>query len=286
MKMRKRTPLLSKYWLIILAVLCVGLLLLSAFTDGKAAGPLRGVANYTIVPMQTALNKAGVWLSDVTQNFETLEEVKQKNEELQSRVYELTIEKNNLQQQRAELERLRELYKLDLHYSEYEKIGAHVIANNGSNWFSSFVIDKGENDGIKTDMNVMAGSGLVGIVTKTGPNWAEVRSIIDDASNISAMALSTSDICIVRGDLTLMKDGRIKFEKLPKSDVEIEVGEQIVTSYTSSKYVQGILIGYISEINDDANNLTRSGYLTPVVDFEHLQEVLVITQRKSDMIEE
>ena len=79
MKMRKRTPLLSKYWLIILAVLCVGLLLLSAFTDGKAAGPLRGVANYTIVPMQTALNKAGVWLSDVTQNFETLEEVKQKN---------------------------------------------------------------------------------------------------------------------------------------------------------------------------------------------------------------
>ena len=159
-------------------------------------------------------------------------------------------------------------------------------SNNGSNWFSSFVIDKGENDGIKTDMNVMAGSGLVGIVTKTGPNWAEVRSIIDDASNISAMALSTSDICIVRGDLTLMKDGRIKFEKLPKSDVEIEVGEQIVTSYTSSKYVQGILIGYISEINDDANNLTRSGYLTPVVDFEHLQEVLVITQRKSDMIEE
>ncbi len=71
-----------------------------------------------------------------------------------------------------------------------------------------------------------------------------------------------------------------------ESDVEIEVGEQIVTSYTSSKYVQGILIGYISEINDDANNLTRSGYLTPVVDFEHLQEVLVITQRKSDMIEE
>lgn len=286
MKMRKRTPLLSKYWLLILAVLCVGLLLLSAFTDGKAAGPLRGLTNYTIVPMQKAINKAGVWLSDMTQNFETLEEVKQKNEELQSRVDELTIEKNNLQQQRAELERLRELYKLDLHYSEYEKIGAHVISNNGSNWFSSFIIDKGENDGIKTDMNVMAGSGLVGIVTKTGQNWAEVRSIIDDASNISAMALSTSDICIVRGDLTLMKDGRIKFEKLPKSDVEIEVGEQIVTSYTSSKYMQGILIGYVSEINDDANNLTRSGYLTPVVDFKHLQEVLVITQRKADMIEE
>ena len=50
-------------------------------------------------------------------------------------------------QEQYELERLRELYKLDENYSDYEKIGAHVIANNGSNWFSDFTIDKGSNDG-------------------------------------------------------------------------------------------------------------------------------------------
>ena len=158
-----------------------------------------------------------------------------------------------------------------------------MIANNGTNWFSSFTIDKGSNDGIKVDMNVLAGSGLVGIVTEVGPDYAQVRSIIDDESNVSGMILSTSDICMVRGDLKLMNDGRIKFEKLPNNDNQIDVGEQVVTSHISPRFLQGLFIGYISEIKVDANNLTKSGYITPAVDFSKLQEVLVITTTKQDM---
>ena len=99
------------------------------------------------------------------------------------------------------------------------------------------------------------------------------------------MILSTSDTCIVRGDLKLMADGRLRFEQLENNDNEIKVGEQVITSHISSKYVQGILIGYISEISVDENNLTRSGYITPVVDFKKLQEVLVIDATKKDMVE-
>ena len=134
-------------------------------------------------------------------------------------------------------------------------------------------------------MNVMAGTGLVGIVTKVGPHSAEVRSIIDDQSNVSGMVLSTSDTCVVRGDLKLLPDGRIRFEQLANNNTKIKEGEQVVTSQISSKFVQGILIGYISEINVDDNNLTRSGYITPVVDFKKLQEVLVITSTKKDIVE-
>ena len=283
MKTKKPSPLASKFWLLILSVICVLLMVLSFVSDGKANTPLQVIADYTVVPMQKGINHVGTWLNDLADNFETLKTVKKENQKLQEQVDSLTIEKNNLQQEQAELERLRDLYKLDLNYSDYEKIGAHVIANNGSNWFSTFTIDKGSEDGVKVDQNVMAGSGLVGIVTKTGPHWAEVRSIIDDASNVSAMMLSTSDTCIVRGDLTLMQDGVIRFEQLAKTENRIEVGEQVVTSYTSSKYLQGILIGYVSEIHDDANNLTRSGYITPAVDFTHLQEVLVVTKTKAEM---
>jgi len=198
-------------------------------------------------------------------------------------VDELTIENTRLRQEQYELDRLRELYKLDENYSDYEKIGAHVIANNGSNWFSDFTIDKGSNDGIKVNCNVLAGSGLVGIVTEVAPDYSRVRSIIDDASNVSGMVLSTSDTCMVRGDLKLIPDGRIRFEKMKNNDNVIEVGEQIVTSHVSDRFVQGIFIGYISEIEVDSNNLTRSGYITPAVDFSKLQEVLVITTTKADM---
>lgn len=285
MRQKSQNSFSSKYLLLILALVCIIFMALSVSGD-KLKGPFRAIANVTIVPMQKGINSVGMWLSDWTQNMDTLEEMRRKNEELQKQVDELTIANNRLQQETYELERLRELYQLDQNYSEYQKIGAHITANDSGNWFSSFIIDKGENDGIRVDMNVMAGTGLVGIVTEVGPNWARVRSIIDDSSNVSALLLSTSDKCIVSGDLTLMNDGKIRFTQLANNDNEIKAGEQVVTSHISSKYLQGILIGYISEVSVDANNLTRSGYITPAVDFQHLQEVLVITTTKEDLLEE
>ena len=109
---------------------------------------------------------------------------------------------------------------------------------------------------------------------------ARVRSIIDDSSNVSALILSTSDKCIVKGDLTLMNDGKIRFEQLANNGSEIKEGEQVVTSHISSKYLQGILIGYVSEITTDANNLTRSGYITPAVDFNIYRKYLSLQLQK------
>ena len=129
----------------------------------------------------------------------------------------------------------------------------------------------------------MRSSGLVGIVVEVGPSWAKVRSIIDDSSNVSGMVLSTSDRCIVSGDLSLMDDGQIRFEQMENNENEVSVGDQIVTSYISDKYLQGILIGYVSEVTVDSNNLTRSGYITPAVNFKDLQEVLVITTTKAEL---
>lgn len=281
MKIKNQNTIPSKYLLLILVIVCGILLGAERFMD--SGGPLTWVANYTVIPMQKGISYVGTWMSDLTDNFATLKDLKKENEELQERIDTLTMDNTRLRQEQYELERLQELYKLDQNYADYEKVGAHVIANNGTNWFSSFTIDKGSNDGIRKDMNVLAGSGLVGIVTDVGPDYAQVRSIIDDGSNVSGMVLSTSDLCMVRGDLQLMEDGRIRFEKLPNNDNEIEVGEQVVTSHISSTYLQGLFIGYISEINVDSNNLTRSGYITPAVDFSKLQEVLVITTTKQDL---
>ena len=282
MRRKSKHSIPTKYTLAILVCFCA-LAMFVSFTLNLSGGPLNTVAGYVFVPMQKGISYVGRYLSDISDNFDTLEDVRNEKDALQTKVDELTIENTRLRQEQYELDRLRELYKLDENYSDYEKIGAHVIANNGSNWFSDFTIDKGSNDGIKVNCNVLAGSGLVGIVTEVAPDYSRVRSIIDDASNVSGMVLSTSDTCMVRGDLKLIPDGRIRFEKMKNNDNVIEVGEQIVTSHVSDRFVQGIFIGYISEIEVDSNNLTRSGYITPAVDFSKLQEVLVITTTKADM---
>lgn len=282
MKKKNQTSNLNKYLLAGLILACILLMLLSFFYS-RVTGPFRVLANITVIPMQQGMNKVGGLLVDLSDNFSTLEEARNENKKLQEQIDDLMIENNNLQEEKYELERLRELYKLDQNYAEYEKVGARVIGKDPGNWFSTFTIDKGSLDGIQKDMNVIAGSGLVGIVTQTGPTWSTVRSIIDDSSNVGGMVLSTSDTCTVRGDLSLISEGKMRFEQMENNDNKVEVGEQIVTSHISDKYVQGILIGYVSEVQVDANNLTRSGYITPVVDFKKLQEVLIITKTKAQM---
>lgn len=284
-KKKSKFSLQSKYVLLILTFLCIALIFVTLATQ-SASGPFRTAAGYSIVPIQNGINKVGVWLGNLGDNLQDIGALMRKNEELQQKVDDLTVENSRLQEDKYELERLQELYGLDQKYESYHKVGARVIASDGGNWFSTFVIDKGEDDGIKKDMNVIAGSGLVGIVTKVGSNWASVRSIIDDASNVSAMLLSTSDRCMVRGDLKLMNEGSIRFEQLDNNDNEVEVGEKVVTSHISSKYLEGLLIGYVSDVSVDSNNLTRSGHITPAVDFKHLQEVLVITDLKETPDEE
>ena len=114
------------------------------------------------------------------------------NKELKSQINSLTEQNNILIQDQTELTRLKELYDLDQEYTDYPKVAARIISKDPGNWYDTFMINKGSNNGIRVDNNVIAGKGLVGIVTEVGPSWATVRSIIDDSSNVSAMAVSTS----------------------------------------------------------------------------------------------
>lgn len=279
MRRRKRDSIPSKYILTGIAVLCVCAMLLS-YVKGFQGGVLNTVSGYLFVPIQKGINYVGWYLSDRTDNLQDLRDVMAERDALQEQVDQLTIENGQLMQDKYELEDLRELYELDRSYSDYSKVAAKVIGKDSGNWFHSFIIDKGTDDGIQVDMNVLSGSGLVGIVTKTGPDWAQVRAIIDDTSNVSAMILTTADNCMVSGDLRLMSEGVISLSQLKDSDHEVMPGAKVVTSQVSDKYHPGLLIGYVQEVHMDANNLTKSGTITPAVDFEHLRSVLVITDEK------
>lgn len=275
----------GKYLLFILTILCTGLIILT-FSTNFISAPVSAVGGSLIVPLQEGISKAGSWLAKRSEELVQIRSLIKENEELRAEIDELTMENIKLQQDRYELTNLRELYDLDVQYDEYEKVGARIIAKDSGNWFHSFVIDKGYEDGLAIDMNVMAGSGLVGRIIDVGPNWSKVMAIISDTSNTSGMVLSTSDNLIVSGDLELYAEGMIRFEKLVDSADQVVEGDKIVTSNVSDKYLPGILIGYISSINVDANNLTKSGLITPAVDFEHLEEVLVITELKQTVEEE
>lgn len=274
----------TKYLITVLTIICIVLISVTLLRPGTAA-PVRSVTGIIVTPVQKGISVLGHWLSGFNGNLADVNMLREENEQLKEQVDTLMAENSQLVLDKEELDRLRVLLDLADEYSDYEKVGAHVISRDSGNWFNTFTIDKGIADGIRVNCNVLAGSGLAGIVTAVGPNWARVRSIIDDNSNVSAMVSTTSDTCIIAGNLELIDSGALNLVKLTDSENKVHVGDKIVTSNISEKYLPGILIGYISELNNDANNLTKSGKITPVVDFRHMQEVLVILELKQYVAE-
>ena len=262
-----------------MTILCIGLIVLSLSSRFSFA-PVRNTLGYVVVPFQNGINQVGTWLNDQKNGFQNMKSLAEENEKLKEQVDELKAKNSNLVQDQEEAERLRALYNLDQEYSEYEKIGAQVIGKDTGNWYNTFTINRGSADGVEKDMNVIADGGLVGIVTGTGTHWATVRSIIDDSSNVSASVTSISQNCMVTGDLEMMDDGKIRFIQLTDKENQAQEGDKVVTSSVSNKFLKGILIGYIGDIQNDSNNLTKNGTIIPAVDFSDLQEVLVIKQLK------
>ena len=279
-KKRNKFTLPGKYLLMILSAVCVILMIVTFRTD-LFEGPLRAAAGYVVVPFQKGIASVGGYMYDRAEEMGQLKAVLEENQKLKEQVDELTMENAQLQQDKYELASLRELYDIDKATSDYEKMGARVIASDSSNWFYSFTIDKGSDDGIQVDMNVLAGSGLAGRVVSVGPNYARVLSIIADNSNIYGTVLSTSANLMVSGNLqSVMSDGVIRFDQLSDKEDKVSEGDKVVTSNISSKYLSGIPIGFISSINTAPNNMTKWGYITPAVDFQHIQEVLVSMELK------
>lgn len=268
----------AKVWMAILVCICFFFIGLTFFTD-VLTKPLQKMVSTVIVPLQKGVNGIGLWLTEKSDLFASVEKLQDENQELRDEIERLEEENLYMQLYRVELEKLRELYDIDNTYADHKKVGANVIGKSADNWYSTFTIDKGSDDGIEVDMNVIAGNGLVGIVVSVSDKYSIVRSIIDDSSNVSAMLINSFDICTVSGDLQLMENGYISLSYLDK-DVRIRDGDMIVTSNISEKYLEGILIGYAKDVKVDANNLTQSGYIVPAVDFKHVSDVLVILDKK------
>ena len=270
-----------KYILLALTILCVILMVVSLFFDGLSSS-LKGITGAIITPMQKGVNSIGTYVEKKVDAFRNYEDVVAENNDLKEQLQSYQSEIKQYQQDSYELNRLKNLYELDSKYPDYKKTVARVIAKDSGNWFDVFYIDKGTDDGVVVGCNVLFGNGLCGIVTDAGTDYAQIRAIIDDTSNVNAMVLPAEAICDVSGSLTNYEDGYLIAENIDK-DAEIEEGDEVVTSYVSSKYLAGFTIGYISKREYDSNNLTKRGYIIPATDFSNIEEVLVVLQTKKNV---
>jgi len=282
MRRRTKIKLNPKHVLIACIILLLGLIVFS-FKFGEQLSPVKDAVGTVITPMQRGINSVGTYISKGIDNLKSIQELQEENAKLKEEVSTLSYTNNLLLQDKYELDELRNLYKLDQKYIDYPKVAAHVISKDPSNWYNIFKIDKGTKDGLAKHMNVMAGDGLVGEIVEVHYNYSIVRAIIDDNSMVAGMFLKSSDECVIQGDLKLMDSGKIRVKMINK-DAKISEGDEIVTSRSSNNFLQGISVGFVSDIKTAADNLTKTAYLTPTVNFSHLQDVLIITKLNEPLI--
>lgn len=268
----------TKHLFLILGAVCI--LLIAATTyNSFVSNTVQGSFSTVLSPFQRGMNRLGSFVYGGIANIKELFRAQEVNEELREEIAELRAQNARYQLRLDELAHYQDLLDLGDEYPEYHTVGAHIISKNSGNWFSTFKIDKGSSDGLAVNMNILSDGGLVGIITDVQARTATVSSIIDDGRSVAAMAVGSEAPCMVTGNALLWQEGTLDVSHVNKDD-DIDVTYKIVTSNTSSEYLPGLLIGYISEIAVDNNNLTKSGKLVPVADFTHLDTVLVITDLK------
>ena len=201
-------------------------------------------------------------------------------QELEKENDNLRLENQVLREEAAEVKRLRGLLDFKAqNLNTFDLLAARVIARSPNNWHETVTIDKGEKNGIKKDMPVISPDGLVGRIESVGNNSSRVSLISAWDMAVGAILQETRDtkgIIEGIGDARSLRMVNIPYYALVKNN------DQVITSGLSKIYPKGINIGTVSKVIKEPDGLLLSAYVTPFVDFDKLEEVLVITCYHAD----
>lgn len=191
------------------------------------------------------------------------------------------IQKNVNSSLEKEIEELKKALELNKTFTEYKPVNATVLSRNKSYWFNTITVDKGTNDGIKTDMAVVTKEGLVGKTTKVSHNSSEIKLITSDDLNykvsVSLSVQSEDTYAILSG--YNKKDKTVKVIGVDK-DSNVKIDDTVLTSGLGGLFPRGIYVGTVSKITSDKYNLSKTVYVKTSQDFNNLHYVTILKENK------
>lgn len=267
---------------VVIIILSVTFLSLIAYSANREKMSLveNGVG-VTINSVQGVFYKGFYKIRDSFKFITNFSKVKNENEELRKANIELqakALEYDDLEQ---ESERLRSMLNFSKQREEYNYVGADIIGVSGNNFLDGFIINKGENKGIKKRMIAMTGEGLVGQVTSVGNNWAIVQCLSNENIAVAALVQSTRENNgIVKGykdenNKLLAEIQRLSLDSLIKKD------DVIVTSGLGGIYPSGIRIGKVLSVHEDKGEVMKSAIIEPYVNFSKIEEVFIVVPKEN-----
>lgn len=261
----------SRTWLWLGAVVAAGLVLMGA-SRLAVLEPVENLVLSVASPVQDALRDASRPLADFLTNLTDVDELTDENQRLQEEIDRLTSEVSRLRGSEIRLQQLHQLLQVKEAHPEEEYLVANVFAQDPSNLKEVIAIDRGKADGVREGMVVVTeGRSLVGRVTKALGDYAWVTLITDPNSAVSAMIQESRAQGVVAGS----HSRRLTMEFM-RQDARVNEGDVVLTSGLGGTFPPDIVIGRVTEIERQAQELFQSVRVEPLAGLSRLETVLVL----------
>jgi len=262
----------------IIVLIAVNIIVLSVNSRRYTTFGLERFAISFISPFQELVTRTMRFTRDIWHQYFYLVSVTRQNQLLGTQLNQAFEVNNQWRETELANDRLRNLLGFEQTIAEMA-VAAEVIGKDPSAWFKTVIIDKGRADGLTTSLPVVMPQGIAGQVIEVSNHYSKVMLVIDRNSAVDALVQRTRARGVIKGDST--DRCRLEFV-LRKSDVR--VGDTVVSSGLDGVYPKGLRIGFVSEVIEHDADIFHEVIVTPFVDFEKLEEVLVaLAIRKHDM---
>lgn len=265
--------------IIVLSVAFSGIIVYTIKSDNKDG--VSGSVGSVIVPFQEVVYKVSDRVKKTMDFFLNFSEVKEQNKTLTNQNIELENKLLEYDKLKNENDRLREVLNFKNSKKNYTYLGCDIVGYSDGSLNNGYIIDKGENDGLKKGMVVIASQGLVGQIASTGPNWAIVHSLVNENIAVSVMVNRTRETTgILKGYNNNENKNLTQITNLPMNS-EIKEGDVIVTSGLGEVYPKEIRIGEVLSVDTDNVRVMKTAIVKPYVDFNKLEELFVIIPKEA-----
>jgi len=252
------------FFLIILGI--VGLAL------GGYLTPLSRILLNPVVSAQTWIATRYQAVQSFIQAPQDTIRLRQRNTDLEAEVSRLQAQVIELQQRISETSILSALVDFARANPEYSYQGAAVIGYDTSPFLRYVLINRGSDQGLRRGMPVVTQQGLVGRIAAVTSSAARVQLITDTTSTVNVRLDPSGAQAVLNGQIT----GDVSLEMIPQ-DTAIEVGDLVLTSGLGGSYPPNLLVGQVSSVRSQAQDLFQRASVQTAVDFSQLEIVLVIT---------
>jgi len=274
--MKKKHPLLYKIIRRGIVLILLLLMILTAYhqSTGQLFSP-EGAFSKFITPVQSIVSECFQVFSDYLYRVKLRSNIEYEYNKLRAQNDELMLRSILYEELEEENTQLRALLGEYDSRAAMNPVLARVIASEAGNYFSTFTINKGKNDGIDEQMAVITSEGLVGYVYEVFDSTAKVITVIDDQASLAALIESSRDQGAVKGTLGSSGEPLCRMYYLSADSVP-RPGDRVITSGVGVSFPKGLLIGYVRESTRAIEDNKHYIVVEPAADFEHIENVLVL----------